>query len=134
MTTTMTTRLAAKRRLTMDRPRALWHSLDDPDERRLLPGIELDFLRVGDLFASRSITQPGWRWSKDIGPITGTQSCQVAHRGIVISGHMRVEMDDGEVIELLPGMIHIIPAGHDAEVIGDEPAIMIDVALSSLDF
>ncbi len=76
----------------MDRPKVLWHNLDDPDERRELPGITLEFLRVGGLFASRSTTQPGWRWSTHIGPIAGTASCQVAHRGIVVSGHMRVEM------------------------------------------
>jgi hypothetical protein len=87
----------------MDRVKVLWHNLDDPDERRELPGIQLDFLRVGDLFASRSTTQPGWRWSTHIGPIAGTASCQVAHRGIVLSGHMRVEMDSGEVVDLLPG-------------------------------
>ena len=58
----------------------------------------------------------------------------MAHRGIVVSGHMRVEMDSGEVVDLLPGMVHLIPAGHDAVVIGDEPAVMIDVALGSLDF
>jgi class 3 adenylate cyclase len=118
----------------MDRVKVLWHNLDDPDERRELPGIQLDFLRVGDLFASRSTTQPGWRWSTHIGPIAGTASCQVAHRGIVLSGHMRVEMDSGEVVDLLPGTVHLIPAGHDAVVIGDEPAVMIDVALASLDF
>jgi len=118
----------------MDRVKVLWHNLDDPDEHRELPGIQLDFLRVGDLFASRSTTQPGWRWSTHIGPIAGTTSCQVAHRGIVLSGHMRVEMDGGEVVDLLPGTVHLIPAGHDAVVIGDEPAVMIDVALGSLDF
>jgi class 3 adenylate cyclase len=118
----------------MDRVKVLWHNLDDPDERRELPGIQLDFLRVGDLFASRATTQPGWRWSTHIGPIAGTASCQVAHRGIVLSGHMRVEMDSGEVVDLLPGTVHLIPAGHDAVVIGDEPAVMIDVALASLDF
>ena len=80
----------------MDRPKVLWHNLDDPDERRELPGIQLEFLRVGDLFASRSTTQPGWRWSTHVGPIAGTASCQVAHRGVVVSGHMRVEMDSGE--------------------------------------
>ena len=96
----------------MDGTRPQSQSLDEPDERRQLPGIQLDFVRVGDLFASRSITQPGWRWSTNIGPIAGTGSCQVAHRGIVISGHMRIEMDDGEVLDLVPGLVHIVPPGH----------------------
>ncbi len=118
----------------MDRVRPQAKSLDEPDERRELPGITLEFLRVGDLFASRSTTQPGWRWSTDIGPIAGTGSCQVAHRGIVLSGHMRVEMDDGEVIDLVAGQVHIVPAGHDALVIGDEPVVMIDISTTAAEF
>jgi class 3 adenylate cyclase len=114
--------------------RPQWHSLDEPDERRQLPGIQLDFVRVGDLFASRSITEPGWRWTTHIGPIAGTGSCQVAHRGIVISGHMRIEMDSGEVLDLGPGVVHIVPAGHDAWVIGDEPVVIIDSSTTSLEF
>ena len=115
-----------------DRPRA--QNFDEPDERRQLPGIELDFVRVGDLFASRSTTQRGWRWSTHIGPIAGTGSCQVAHRGIVISGHMRIEMDSGETIDLVPGLVHIVPAGHDAFVIGDEPVVMIDISTTSVEY
>jgi class 3 adenylate cyclase len=118
----------------VDGGRTLLHSFDDPDERRELPGIQLDFVRVGDLFASRSTTQPGWRWSTEIGPIAGTGTCQVGHRGIVISGHMRIEMDNGEVFDLVPGMVHIVPPGHDAFVVGDEPAVMIDISTSSMDF
>ncbi len=111
--------------------RPLWHNMSDADERRQLPGIELEFLRVGDLFASRSVTQPGWRWSTHIGPIAGTGTCQVAHRGIVISGHMRIEMESGETVDLVPGTLHIVPAGHDAVVIGDEPVVMIDMSTTS---
>lgn len=118
----------------MDRIRTRSQNFDEPDERRDLPGIQLDFVRVGDLFASRSITQPGWRWSTHIGPIANTGSCQVAHRGVVISGHMRVEMDDGEVIDLVPGLVHLVPAGHDAVVIGDEPVVMIDISTTSEEY
>jgi class 3 adenylate cyclase len=118
----------------VDRPRPLSKSFDDPDESRQLPGIQLDFVTVGDLFCNRSVTQPGWRWSTDIGPIAGTGTCQVAHRGIIISGRMRVEMEDGEVIELVPGLVHVIPAGHDASVIGDEPVVALDISTTSIEF
>src|SRR4051794_37550594 len=129
------TRLARGARMdAMDRDRPRAQSFDEPDERRQLPGIELDFVRVGDLFASRSTTQPGWRWSTHIGPIAGTGSCQVAHRGIVVSGHMRIEMDSGETIDLVPGLVHIVPAGHDAFVIGDEPVVMIDISTTSVEY
>jgi class 3 adenylate cyclase len=118
----------------MERQRARGQNFDEPDERRDLPGIQLDFVRVGDLFASRSITQPGWRWSTHIGPIAGTGTCQVAHRGVVVSGRMRIEMDDGQVMDLVPGLVHLVPAGHDAMVIGDEPVVMIDISTTSVEY
>ena len=34
-------------------------------------------------------------------------------------------MDDGTVIEIGPGDLFSIPAGHDSEVIGDEPYVSI---------
>lgn len=65
---------------TMDRSRPRSQNFDAPDERRQLPGIQIDFVRVGDLFASRSITQPGWRWSTHIGPIAKTGGLRHLYR------------------------------------------------------
>jgi mannose-6-phosphate isomerase-like protein (cupin superfamily) len=39
---------------------------------------------------------------------------------------MRVYMDDGSEGEVGPGEAVAIPPGHDAEVIGDEPCVLID--------
>jgi hypothetical protein len=35
-------------------------------------------------------------------------------------------MDDGSETVLQPGSVVAIPPGHDAEVIGDEPCVMVD--------
>jgi uncharacterized cupin superfamily protein len=35
---------------------------------------------------------------------------------------MRVTHDDGTVLELGPGKAYVIEPGHDAEILGDEPA------------
>jgi len=35
--------------------------------------------------------EPGWRWSEDVKPLVGTDSCQVHHLGYVISGSMRMQ-------------------------------------------
>ncbi len=64
----------------MDRDRPQTQRLDEPDERRQLPGIQLDFVRVGDLFASRSITQTGRRWSTHIGKLRGVTGSHHLHR------------------------------------------------------
>jgi quercetin dioxygenase-like cupin family protein len=44
----------------------------------------------------------------------------------VISGRMRVRMDDGTEKEVVPGDAAVIPPGHDAWVIGNEPCVSID--------
>lgn len=35
-------------------------------------------------------------------------------------------MDDGKEMEFAPGDFAIIPAGHDAWVVGNEPCVVID--------
>ena len=72
--------------------------------------------------------EPGWRWSKDVAPIAGTTSCQVRHLGYMISGQMKVILDDGTEIDVGPGDVFDLPAGHDAFVVGDEPCVLVDSA------
>jgi quercetin dioxygenase-like cupin family protein len=48
------------------------------------------------------------------------------HTGYVISGKMRVRMDDGQETEVGPGDAMVIPPGHDAWIIGNEPFVGID--------
>lgn len=71
----------------------------------------------------KGVVEPGWRWSTQIKPIAGTESCEFPHFMYVITGRMRVLMDDGNEVELRPGDVAAIPLGHDAEVLGDEPCM-----------
>ena len=43
----------------------------------------------------RGTFEPGWRWSDNVKPIAGTDSCQVEHIGYVLEGRMALRMDDG---------------------------------------
>jgi mannose-6-phosphate isomerase-like protein (cupin superfamily) len=61
-------------------------------------------------------------------PIAGTDSCEVAHLGIVQSGHMHVRMDDGQEGDIGPGDVVMIPPGHDAWVVGKEACVFLDFA------
>jgi ketosteroid isomerase-like protein len=72
--------------------------------------------------------EPGWRFSVDIGPVVGTMSCQTRHLGYVLSGRMHVQMDDGTDVEIGPGDLFDLPAGHDAWVTGDEACLMVDTS------
>ena len=67
-----------------------------PDEVRAFPAHgRVDLVNLGSGPVGRGTFEPGWRWSNDVKPLAGTDSCQVSHVGYVISGSMTVRMDDG---------------------------------------
>ena len=101
-------------------PRLQAKRFDDPDQVRQMPKGLGQILNVGDTTVARARWEPGWHWAADLGPLAGTSSCQLHHLGYSITGVLRIEMDDGQSLDILPGSVYEIPAGHDARVIGDE--------------
>jgi quercetin dioxygenase-like cupin family protein len=103
-------------------------SLDTPEEIRAFEsGMgQLVLVNLDDGPVGRATFMPGWRWSEHVKPIAKTDSCQAAHLGYYIAGRMKVVMDDGEEIEYGPGDFSMIPPGHDAWTVGDEPCVVID--------
>jgi class 3 adenylate cyclase len=98
----------------------------EPDEVRPIPNGQIDVVSLDDRIVGRMTYEPGWRWSTDVRPIAGTQSCQFHHVGVTMSGRLRVQMLDGLELELAPGDVFEIPPGHDAWVVGDEPWVSVD--------
>jgi mannose-6-phosphate isomerase-like protein (cupin superfamily) len=109
-------------------------SIDKPDERRDFPRGHVEVLSLSGLNFAVATFEPGWRWSESVAPIAGTESCRVRHNGFCVSGRMRVRMDDGSEAEIGPGDVFVIPAGHDAWVIGDEPYVGHDFAGGMVDY
>jgi len=102
-------------------------SLDSlPDETRSFEKGKIDLANLGDITIGRGSFEPGWSWEKCIKPIVKTNSCQVRHTMYIISGRMNVIMDDGTQSENGPGDVAVIPPGHNAWVIGDEPCVSVD--------
>jgi len=103
-------------------------SLDTPEETRLFEdGMgQLQLVNMDSGPVGRATFEPGWRWSKHVKPIAQTDSCQAPHMGYYISGRMHVVMDDGQEADFGPGDFSIIPPGHDAWTVGDEPCVVID--------
>jgi hypothetical protein len=97
------------------------------DETRTIPHGRIELLKVPGGPLGRAIFEPGWKWSNDVKPIVGTRSCEVTHSVYVLSGRMRVRMDDGEERELGPGDYAFIPPGHDAWTVGDAPCVSLDM-------
>jgi quercetin dioxygenase-like cupin family protein len=48
------------------------------------------------------------------------------HTRYIISGRLKVVMDDGSEEEFGPGDTAIVPPGHNAWVVGNEPCVAID--------
>jgi uncharacterized cupin superfamily protein len=103
-------------------------SFDSPDEVRPFQGKgESKLVTIGGVTMGHGRFEPGWRWSENVKPIVGTESCQALHIGYVLSGRMRVRMDSGEEAEVGPGEALAIPPGHDAWIVGDEVCEIIDI-------
>jgi quercetin dioxygenase-like cupin family protein len=107
-------------------------TFDQPDETRPAGSGIARILQVGGLGLMHLTLPPGWRWSKDIEPIAHTGSCQAPHLFYTLSGRIRVRMDDGSEDEFGPGDVGLVPPGHDAWTVGDEPVVHIDITGSGV--
>jgi len=98
----------------------------EPSDVRTMPRGRIEVVELDDTVVGRMTYEPGWRWSVDVRPIAGTDTCQYHHVGMALSGLLRVQMPDGTELEIGPGDVFEIPPGHDAWVVGDEPWISVD--------
>jgi uncharacterized cupin superfamily protein len=102
---------------------------EEPDEHRAFEGKgAADVVNIYGKSVVRGVFEPGWKWSVNVKPIAGTDSCQFTHLSYILSGRIRVTLDDGTEGTAGPGDIVAIPPGHDAEVISDEACVMVDLA------
>jgi hypothetical protein len=89
----------------------------------------MNVVTLGDFTLGRGVFEPGWRWSNDVKPIAGTDSCQTPHTGICLSGRMTVRFDDGTELAIGPGDVVDLDPGHDAWIDGDEPCLFLDTGI-----
>jgi hypothetical protein len=101
-------------------------SFAKPDEVREFPNGRVEIVKVGGAEVGRLTLQPGWRWSNDVKPIAGTDLCEAPHVQYHVSGRVHIRMADGSEFEAGPGDVTSLPQGHDAWVVGDEPAVVVD--------
>ena len=101
-------------------------SLNAPEEVRKFDRGKLELVNVGGATIGRAVFEPGWRWSTSVKPIANTKSCEAPHFQYHVSGTLKVVMDDGMERELKAGDVSLLPSGHDAWVIGNEPVVVVD--------
>ena len=106
-------------------------NIDSPDETRPFENHgHMDVVTFGDFTLGRGVFEPGWRWSTDVKPIAGTESCQVHHTGICLSGRMSSSQDNGTDAGRT-GDVVVIEPGHDAWTVGDEACILLDTGVAA---
>jgi hypothetical protein len=98
----------------------------DADEVREFSKGRLELIKIGGATVGRATFEPGWRWSTCVQPIAKRESCQAAHLQYHLSGVLRVRMDNGAELDCKAGDISLLPSGHDAWVVGDEPVVVVD--------
>lgn len=101
-------------------------NMEEPDEIRSLPKTRIEVVKHGEHTIMRTTFDPGWKWSECVKPTVGTSSCQAPHLLYAVSGRMMVKMDDGTQTEIGAGQTALIPPGHDAWVLGNEPCVAVD--------
>ena len=70
---------------------------ENPDEVRTFEKGKFEVVKIGGMTIGRATYQPGWKWSDDVSPLSGTDFCEVEHLGMVISGQATCAFKDGEV-------------------------------------
>jgi hypothetical protein len=88
-------------------------------------GIEVDAFDAGDARVKRLVYPVGMRWSTDVRPKVGTEHCMHAHLGFLAQGQLHFEYADGCRADFRAPQFVAVEAGHDAWVVGDEPAVLI---------
>ena len=105
----------------------IYKNINTPDETRTFPKGKLELVTLNGVTFGKATFQPGWKWSESLKPIVNTKSCEAPHTQYLVSGRLKVKMDDGTEKEFASGDVSIIPPGHDAWVIGNEPVVAIDI-------
>lgn len=101
-------------------------NLNAPEQVRKFDKGRVELVNVGGAAIGRAVLEPGWKWSTCVKPVVNTKSCEAAHFAYQLSGTMRVVMDDGTEKDIKAGDVALIPPGHDAWVVGNEPVVMVD--------
>jgi hypothetical protein len=95
-------------------------------DHREIGGVAIDVVRAGDCRVKRVVYPPGFRWSRDMKAVVGTDLCQHAHVGFLARGQIHIQYADGCTLEFAAPQAVAIEPGHDGWVVGNEPAVMIE--------
>jgi hypothetical protein len=96
-------------------------------ETRELNGVVVDTVPAASARIQRVVYPVGYRWSTHVKPVVGTDLCEHAHVGFLARGRMEGTYADGCTFEFVAPAPLVVEPGHDAWVVGEEPAVFIGV-------
>ncbi|HEX2626099.1 MAG TPA: adenylate/guanylate cyclase domain-containing protein [Candidatus Limnocylindrales bacterium] len=102
-------------------------SFDEPDEVVHFKHGRIEVVTVGSMSIGRETWEPGYSWADDVRPVVGTEWCESHHTLYVESGTIRIRMRTGETRDVGAGEVVDYTPGHEVWVVGDTPAVTIDV-------
>jgi class 3 adenylate cyclase len=100
--------------------------LGRPDEIIELPFLTVRIVDLGDITVGYFVNEPGWSWYEHVRPSVGGEWCQARHLGMVISGRLGVQFEDGTRMDVGPNEVFDIPPGHNGWTIGDEKCVQVE--------
>ena len=103
-------------------------NLGKPDEIIEFPLVKVRVVDLGDITVGHFVHEPGWSWRECVRPSVGGDWCEARHLGMIVSGRLGVEFQDGTRLELGPEDVFDVPPGHNSWTIGDEPLVQIEWA------
>jgi hypothetical protein len=95
-------------------------------DRRVVGRVQADVVRAGNCRIKRLVYPPGFRWSRDMKALVGTESCMHAHVGFLARGRIRGVYEDGCAFSAAAPQAVAIEPGHDAWVVGKQPVVLIE--------
>lgn len=88
-------------------------------------GVTIEAVAAANGQVKRVVYPPGFRWSTHMKPVIGTELCMHGHVGFLSSGRVRGQYGDGCSFEFTAPQVVVLEPGHDAWVVGREPAVLI---------
>lgn len=101
-------------------------NFDAPEDTMEFPNGHADVVNVGGTKVLRVTFEPGFRWTKDMAEVAGTEVCQLRHVFHVLSGRMGLVLPDGSEQEVGAGDVVFLAPGHDSWTVGQQPVRFLD--------
>jgi hypothetical protein len=93
---------------------------------RVVGGVTIDIVVAANGRVKRVCYPPGFRGSTHMQQIVNTPLCMHAHVGFLARGRVRGTYADGCGFDLAAPRAVVLEPGHDAWVVGKEPAVLIE--------